>query len=146
MIIRINPQGQEPIFEQIVYQIKGAVARGELVDGDKLPSVRALAREVSINPNTVSRAYELLHREGVIVRRQGAGCFVRVDRGSSLRASERLERLNVMTIRAVTDAFHLGCEPQEIRDAVDEALDTLSFEGEMARVRDEKSKKRRKAK
>ncbi len=146
MIIRINPQGPDPIFEQIVYQIKGAVARGELEDGDKLPSVRALAREVSINPNTVSRAYELLHREGVIVKRQGAGCFVHVDRASSMRAAERLQRLQDIATRAVTDAFHLGCQPPEILRAVNDALGGLSFGDEVHGDASEQPKKRRKAK
>ena len=55
MWIRIDPQSPEPIFDQIVFQVKGAVARGQLSAGDRLPSVRELAKEVAVNPNTVIR-------------------------------------------------------------------------------------------
>ena len=73
MLIRVDPQSSEPIFEQIAFQVKDAVARGALVTGDRLPSVRQLARDLTVNPNTVVRSYELLERDGVIVRRQGIG-------------------------------------------------------------------------
>ena len=76
MLLRIQPLSPEPIFEQVVFQVKAAVARGELVAGDRLPSVRELARDLAINPNTVARAYEALEAQGVVVRRQGSGCFV----------------------------------------------------------------------
>ena len=62
MLIRVDPRSAEPIFEQIVFQVKGAVARGEATAGDKLPSVRSLAREIAVNPNTVVRAYEVLEQ------------------------------------------------------------------------------------
>ncbi len=56
MWIRIDPQSAEPIFEQVVFQVKGAVARGQLSEGDRLPSVRELAKDLAVNPNTVIRA------------------------------------------------------------------------------------------
>ena len=76
MLIRIDPQSAEPLFEQVVFAVKSAVAKGAAKAGEQLPSVRELARELAINPNTVVRAYEVLERDGVIVRRQGAGCFL----------------------------------------------------------------------
>ncbi|MBM4321831.1 MAG: GntR family transcriptional regulator, partial [Deltaproteobacteria bacterium] len=66
MLIKIDPQSAEPIFEQIVFQVKGSVARGELLQGDRLPSVRELAKELSVNPNTVIRAYEALEKSGAV--------------------------------------------------------------------------------
>jgi GntR family transcriptional regulator len=126
MLIRIDPQSPEPIFEQVVYQVKGLVARGDLVEGDRLPSVRELAKQIAVNPNTVIRAYEALEHDGLIVRRQGAGCFVTAN-GSTLKSSERTRQLKQLMRRTVTDAFHLGFKPQAIRKALEEGLAGVRF-------------------
>lgn len=116
-MLRIDPSSSSPIFEQIAFRVKGAVAEGQLRAGDRLPSVRELARELAINPNTVARAYTALEAEGVIVRRQGSGCFVS-ERGSELRSSERERRLVELVEHLVTEAFHLGFGAREIRAAL----------------------------
>lgn len=126
MLIRIDPQSAEPIFEQIVFQVKGALARGEVLQGDKLPSVRSLAREISVNPNTVVRAYEHLERDGLLVRRQGAGCFISLSEETRSEGA-RVEELDVLMTRAVTEAFHVGAKPREIRAALGRALDAIKF-------------------
>ena len=71
MFINIDPSSGLPIFRQIVQQIKTAVAVGRLQPEDSLPSVRQLATELRVNPNTVARAYLDLEIEGVIYKRQG---------------------------------------------------------------------------
>src|SRR5262245_59311112 len=124
MLLRVDPRSSEPLFEQLVFQVKHAVAEGALGAGAKLPSVRELARQLAINPNTVVRAIETLERDGVIVRRQGAGCFVS-DRPSELATKERRSRLERLMTRAVTEAFHLGFGPGEIRAAVEVRLYSL---------------------
>lgn len=121
MRLRVDPTSPEPIFEQLVFRVKEAIAQGSLVGGDRLPSVRELARDASINPNTVARAYEALEAEGVIVRRQGSGCFV-TEKGSSLATSERKRRLDALVQRLVTEGFHLGFGARELRDALAERL------------------------
>ena len=128
MLLRIDPRSSDPIFEQIAFQVKDALARGEIGEGTKLPSVRELARELAINPNTVVRAYESLERSGVIVRRKGAGCFVN-GRGSELAASRKREQLADAMRRMVTEAYHLGCSAKEIRSALESALKRIDFEG-----------------
>lgn len=127
MQIRIDPQSAEPIFEQIAYAVKTAVARGEAAAGARLPSVRELARELAINPNTVVRAYEALEREGVLVRRQGAGCFLS-DRGSELAGAERRRQLTELIRRAATQAFHLGFTAAEVQKALEQSLAALQFD------------------
>ena len=127
MIIRIDPQSSEPVFEQIAFAVKAAVAAGQGKAGDKLPSVRELARELAINPNTVVRAYELLERDRVIVRRQGAGCFL-TGHGSDLAAPRRKEQLAEAVQRLVTDAFHLGFDADQIRTALETALAGVQFD------------------
>jgi GntR family transcriptional regulator len=121
MFLRVDLASAEPLFEQIAFAVKEQVARGELAPGDKLPSVRELAQELSINPNTVVRAYEALERDGVVTRRQGAGCFV-TGRASTLNGRERKRQLAELVLRTVTEGHHLGFAPDEIRGAVEDAL------------------------
>src|SRR5580765_3692331 len=113
MLLRIDPHSSEPIFGQLVFQVKARIARGELEPGDKLPSVRELAKDLAINPNTVARAYEALESEGVIVRKQGSGCFV-TGQTSALRGDERKRKLDALVHRAVTEAFHLGFDEDDL--------------------------------
>jgi GntR family transcriptional regulator len=129
LVIRINPQSAEPIFEQIIYQVKWAVALGKMGQGDRLPSVRELAKELAVNPNTVIRAYEALEREGVVVRRQGAGCFL-TGKKSTLNLRERQRQMGELIKRTLTEAFHLGFKADEIRKALEKGLKTLRFKEE----------------
>ena len=127
LALRVDPGSAEPIFEQIAFPVKRAVAGGQLREGDKLPSVRELARELSVNPNTVVRAIEALERDGVIVRRQGAGCFVS-GRKLELAGRARRARLEALLARAVTEAVHLGFDSAQIRSALEASLRGLEFE------------------
>jgi GntR family transcriptional regulator len=128
VLIRIDPRSPEPLFEQVVFAVKAAVAKGTAAPGDRLPSVRELARELAINPNTVVRAYEALERDGVVVRRQGSGCFVS-DRGSDLAQAEKRRQLAELLRRAATEAFHLGFRPEDVAKALAQCLDELQFDG-----------------
>ncbi len=127
MLIHIDSRSPEPLFEQVVFAVKAALAKGTAKPGDRLPSVRELARELAINPNTVVRAYEVLERDGVVVRRQGAGCFLS-DRGSDLAQGEKRRQLTDLAKRMVTEAYHLGFRPEDVKKAVAEALDDVQFE------------------
>lgn len=126
MSLRIDPAAPEPLFEQIGQRVKESVASGLMAPGDRLPSVRELARELAINPNTVARAYEALERDGVIVRRQGSGCFI-TEQASPLRDDERRKRLAEQARRLVTEAFHLGFDAADIDAAVSAELDRVRF-------------------
>ena len=83
--------------------------------------MRELARELSVNPNTVVRAYQALEEGGVILRRQGAGCFIK-DAASSLSDEAREAQLNELVNKALTEAYHLGFTKGEIRSALDEGF------------------------
>ena len=128
MQLRIDIQSPEPLFEQIAFAVKDAVARGDLQAGDRLPSVRELAQDLSINPNTVVRAYDVLTRDGVVVRRQGAGCFV-TGKPSNLNTRARRKQLIDLVQRTVTETFHLGFTADEVREAFEEALGGLRNPG-----------------
>lgn len=75
-MIRIDPAGGIPIYEQIVNQYKEAVLKGYLREGDLIPSVRKLAMELSVTPNTVAKAYNELERQKIIVTIRGKGTFI----------------------------------------------------------------------
>ncbi len=122
MLFRLDPRSSQPIFEQIAFRVKTAVACNELAPGERLPSVRELAKELAINPNTVARAYDALEAQGVIVRRQGSGCFV-AERSQALAKAERVRRLDEALERALTEAFHLGFEPGEVLARVEAKLE-----------------------
>ncbi len=72
----VDPNSHVPIYEQIVEHIRGLVAAGVYRPGEALPSIRGLALDLVVNPNTVQRAYQELQREGLIVKRKGLGAFV----------------------------------------------------------------------
>ena len=76
MHFQINPASRFPIYEQLVRQVREAVARGDLKPGDRLPAVRNLSQDLVVNPNTVARAYSELARDGLLFNRPGRGVFV----------------------------------------------------------------------
>lgn len=92
MEIAIDPKSGVPFYRQIIEQVKFAIARGELQPGDRLPTVRQLAVDLSINPNTVIRAYRELEIEGVLDTHQGSGTFV----GNRRPEIDRLEQQRML--------------------------------------------------
>lgn len=76
MFIEINPSGSLPVYEQVVEQMKFAIATGSVRSGEMILSVREMAKRVAINPNTVARAYALLQSEGIIYASRGTGLVV----------------------------------------------------------------------
>src|SRR5438132_3204201 len=83
-----------PIYRQIQDQIRYGIASGLLVAGEQLPTVRALAVELSVNPNTVIKAYTELEREGVLTTEQGSGTFVAPQPSKALSKADRQAKLD----------------------------------------------------
>jgi len=105
--IRLTTGSPTPLFAQVVQQVRQAVAVGTLKPGEQLPTVRDLAGQLVLNPNTVAKAYQDLERDGVIVTRRGAGTFV-AEANCVLASGER-ERILAEKIDAcLTEAVHLG--------------------------------------
>ena len=113
MDIRIALGSATPIYRQIVDQVCQATAAGALRPGDGLPSVRALAEQLLINPNTVARAYTELEREGLLVSRPGRGIYVARPRHDLTRAA-RDRRLVEQLDRWLTEAVHLGFSAEQV--------------------------------
>jgi GntR family transcriptional regulator len=125
MRIQLAPSSGVPIYRQIVEQITYQIASGRLQDGERLPSVRDLARQLPANQNTVLKAYELLEREGLVDRRQGDGSFV-AGLGSPLRLAERRRKLGDVLGQAAALADHFEITPDELHRLLDEQIARLS--------------------
>jgi GntR family transcriptional regulator len=115
--LRVSTGTRTPIYRQIVDQVRLAVATGTLSAGDPLPSVRALAQELVVNPNTVAKAYAELTREGLVNAQPGRGVFVAARR-PIFDPVERQRRLGEALDALVAEAVALGFTPEEIREAV----------------------------
>ena len=124
MFISIDASSDVPIFRQIVQQIKTAVALGRLQPEDPLPSVRQLAVDLKVNPNTVAHAYLDLEIEGVIYKRQGAGTFV-ATQGVRVSMNERRKVLSELMEKALVEGVNLGLDEQELREAFERVLEKI---------------------
>lgn len=78
-MFRINQRSTQPIYEQILESVETLILNGALLKDEQLPSVRAVARDLAVNPNTIQKAYGLLEERGIIYSRPGRGSFVAVD-------------------------------------------------------------------
>lgn len=125
--LAISPGASAPIYKQIIDQVRLAASTGKLDPGDQLPSVRTLAEELVVNPNTVARAYAELVRDGVLEARHGKGAFV-APRRRVFTKQERLRRLEPVLQGFVNEALGLGFTPQEIREAIESKLELLERE------------------
>ena len=113
MQIHISTQDGVPVYLQIVSQVKYLVAAGRLAPGEELPSVRALAERLVINPNTAARAYLELERAGVVVKRHGSGTYVS-EEGSPLARKERMKILSQRADALLAEAQHLDVALDDI--------------------------------
>jgi GntR family transcriptional regulator len=123
MFLRIEKGSAVPISRQIADQIASHCASGSVRHGDRLPSVRELARELAVNQNTILRVYERLCGEGLLEMRHGQGTFVaRAKRGQLAVHRERL----VDELRQIArQAVGLGLSADELHDLLSEAVDSL---------------------
>lgn len=121
MFFSIDPGGDVPIYEQIVRQIKLAVADGVLVGGQMVPSVRQLAKELAINPNTIARAYQSLQADQILEPLRGRGMVVRRD--SITRCTAARNAIVVAGVRkALRDALAGGMSVEDLRHLFENEL------------------------
>jgi len=121
MFFSIDTDGDTPIYEQLVRQIKLAIADGVLVGGQMVPSVRQLASELALNSNTIARAYQQLQTDQILEPLRGRGMVVRRD---ALRRCTKAR--NVLVVDALrqtlSDALAGGMSDQELRDVFESEL------------------------
>jgi GntR family transcriptional regulator len=124
VLFHVNPSSGVPIYVQIETQVKNAVAAGALKRDQPMPSVRRLAAELGINPNTVARAYQELERDGVISTVPGGGTYVAGNMPRFLK-SEKLRRLQPYARQIAVEGTQLGLTNEEIVKTVQEQLQKL---------------------
>ena len=118
---RLDPHSGVPVYRQIIDQVIGGMAAGALAGGDQLPTVRQLAVDLSINPNTVIRAYRELEIRGVLETQQGTGTFVshqKVQRDDA----ERQRRLNQLVSEFVARSGSAGFTVEEVLEQLQGVL------------------------
>ena len=118
MDIIIRNTGEVPIYDQITRQIKGHILSGALGEGEALPSMRALAKDLRISVITTKRAYEELEREGFITTVPGKGCFV-APRNLELVRESALRQVEEHLQKAVEAAKLGGVTADELKETLD---------------------------
>jgi DNA-binding transcriptional regulator YhcF (GntR family) len=124
MFLHIDPAGGLAVYDQIVRQVKYAVANGALPEGELVPSVRELARELAINPNTVARAYGRLQDAQLLEPIRGRG--LAVVRGARKKCqTDRTRLIGARLLETLAEASQSGLERSRIETLVQKSLDDL---------------------
>ncbi len=117
MVLSIDPKSGVPFYRQIIEQVKFAIASGDLKAGDRLPTVRQLAVDLSVNPNTVIRAYRELEIESLLDTQQGSGTFVSENR-PKIDALERQRMLDQILTELLARASGYGLTLDEVLEGL----------------------------
>ena len=125
MQIHIDNASNRAVYQQIIDQVKRDIALGRLIKDEKLPTVRQLARQLTINPNTIAKAYRLLESEGIIVTKPGSGAFI-ANLDSSLSKAVRKRLLSDELERIAVEAFHMQIDRQTLLELFNNAVEKLN--------------------
>lgn len=119
--MKLNYNDHRPIYEQIKEKTKEYIVSGAIAEHNRLPSVRELAAQLAINPNTIQRAYKELETEGYIYSQKARGYFVAPMKKSiqMLKQQEKLQELEVL----VNELHYLGAEKSKLIDIIDSLFD-----------------------
>ena len=104
----------EPIYRQLIDQLRRLIAAGQLAPGDLLPSVRDVAQTLALNPMTVSKSYNMLETEGLLQRSRGIGMLIAPHQGRSRHAGAREKLLRPTLERAAQEAHQLELDPDAV--------------------------------
>jgi len=115
MQFRIDNASDRAVYLQIIDQVKRDVALGRLAREERLPTVRQLSQQLTINPNTIAKAYRQLEQEGIIVTRAGAGAFI-ANLDSVLSKAVRRKLICDELERIVVEAFHMQIDKETMTD------------------------------
>ena len=137
MQVFINHKSGVPAWRQIVSQVKNLVAAGALEAGDKLPSVRTLAKTLGVNPITTERAYRELESEGLAETRQGAGTFI-AQKKVRLSRWEVLRRLTPMVDELLVNSKQMGMAHEALLELLEERKNNLFEDGDRIKDREKR--------
>jgi GntR family transcriptional regulator len=114
----LNPKSGVPIYRQLQDQIRYGIASGRLRPGEQLPTVRALAVDLSVNPNTVIKAYTELERLGILTTEQGSGTYVAPLPAVALSTAERHAKLKALCSEFLGQVAQYGFGPDDVIQAI----------------------------
>lgn len=126
MQIHIDNASDRPVYLQIIDQIKRDIALGRLVRDERLPTVRRLAAQLAINPNTIGKAFRQLEQEGIIVTKAGAGAFV-ANLDSNLSRAVRKRLICDELERVVVEAFHMQVDKATLTDWFNSVIEKFNL-------------------
>jgi len=129
MQFRIDNASDRPVYLQIIDQVKRDIALGRLVREERLPTVRQLAQQLAINPNTIAKAYRQLEQEGIIVTKAGAGAFV-ASLDSALSRTVRRKLICDDLERIIITAFHMQIDKQTLTEWFNAAAEKFNLSSE----------------
>ena len=121
--LQITKDNAAPLYEQLVTQFRYLIAGGVLGPGARLPSVRSVSSSLLVNPITVSKAYDVLHREGLVIKEQGNGTFVSETVTDRLTHSDRLKMLTPLVDQLAEHARVLGVSNTELLETFQATLE-----------------------
>lgn len=122
-VFTVDPRSGVPIYLQLIEQVKRSVVVGALEPGEQLPTVKQLALDLTINPNTVARAYRELERDEVIETAPGRGSFVRANGASGPATKTRDHVAGDVLSSAVREAKSLGLSRSQVATLVETTLE-----------------------
>ena len=133
MIFRLNPSSGVPLYFQLMEQIKHAVETGALRAGDQLPTIRKMAEDLVMNPNTVVRAYRELEHQGVVELKHGSGAFIKETVGGRARLMRKTQGVLESAIERLTA---MGLTEDEIRRAFENELGKSSADKRVGKAKE----------
>lgn len=126
MQFKIDNASDRAVYQQIVDQVKRDVALGKLATDEKIPTVRELAAQLAINPNTIAKAYRQLEQQGIITTRPGTGAFI-ANLDSNLSNSVKKKLLCTEMEHVVVDAYHMQIAKPAIKKWFDETVERFKL-------------------
>ena len=124
LAIQINPHSGVPVYRQIIDQVKFLVSGGALKKGDQLPSIRDLAKQLTLNPTTIAKSYELMAAEGLIEKKPGKGAFI-ADFRKALNRSEKEQKLRELTRQIIVESDQLGLSAGALMRIIGEEMERI---------------------
>lgn len=126
-MFQIDSRSNKPIYEQIMDNVKGNVVKGFLRAGDELPSVRKMAMDLSVTPNTISKAYRELEREHVIEVIRGKGTYISSEY-QPRKDEEKMKKIEKDLTTTIVELAYMGMTKGEIVDMIEQIFENVKEE------------------
>ena len=126
MQFKIDNASDRPVYQQIADQIKRDIASGKLCTGEKIPTVRELAGQLVINPNTIGKAYRMLEQQGIITTRPGAGAFI-ANLDSNLNNTVKKRLVCSELEHVIVEAYHMQIDKETLKTWFEDTIERFKL-------------------